>query len=218
MEAVVERLARSPRLPLILRDLEAFWKKEQKGRKRFYDSIEDGQKVEFINGKVIIHSPDTARHIEIRKRMTMLLDTFVAQHGLGRVFDEKALVCLSRNDYMPDVVLFLGAKAAAITPEQLQFPAPDLAVEVLSASTAKRDRGVKFNDYAAHAVAEYWIVDPEFRTVEIFRLDAFGKYELAWKYSGDDILRSEVLPDLKAPARALFEDAANLAAVRRLLR
>jgi Uma2 family endonuclease len=218
MEAVIERLSRSPRLPHIVRELDAFWKREQKARKFFYDSIEDGQKVEFINGKTIMHSPDTLRHLQARKRITVLLDTFVAQHRLGTVLDGKALICLTRNDYMPDVVVFLGDSAKTLTPEQLHFPAPELAVEVLSPSTARRNRGVKFNDYAAHGVRDYWIVDPEARAVERYRLDSFGKYELAWKHSGDELVLSEVLAGFKTPARAFFDGAAHLAALRKLLK
>ena len=40
------------------------------------------------------------------------------------------------------------------------FPAPDFAVEVLSPSTQKNNRGIKFDDYALHNVSEYWIIDP----------------------------------------------------------
>ncbi|GAB2598351.1 Uma2 family endonuclease [Spirosoma areae] len=42
----------------------------------------------------------------------------------------------------------------------MKLPAPDLVIEVLSKSTARRDRGVKFTDYAANGIAEYWIVNP----------------------------------------------------------
>lgn len=39
-------------------------------------------------------------------------------------------------------------------------PAPDFTVEVLSKSTASKDKGVKLEDYAAHGVRGYWIIDP----------------------------------------------------------
>ena len=218
MEAVVERLARSPRLAWIYRDLTAFWEKERKARKAFYDSIEDGQKVEFINGKTIVHSPDTVQHIQVRQRLTKLLETYATQNGLGTVLGEKALICLARNDYMPDMVFFLPEKGDVLAPDQMRLPSPDMAVEVLSPSTSRRDRGVKFNDYAAHGVTEYWIVDPEFRTVERYGIDLFGKYELLGKLSGDEIVQSAVLTGFKVPARAFFDDAANLAALRKMLR
>jgi len=49
--------------------------------------------------------------------------------------------------------------------------APDLIVEILSPSTAYRDRGVKFDTYERHGVREYWLVDPEAAFVEVYRLE-----------------------------------------------
>ncbi|MBI4663355.1 MAG: Uma2 family endonuclease [Verrucomicrobia bacterium] len=218
MESVVERLARSPKLGLIYRDLADLWEQEQKARQRFYESVEDGQKVEFINGEIIVHSPDTLKHVQVRKRLTKLLDTHAAVHDLGLVGDEKLLVALTRNDYMPDVVFFLKEKAAALEGDQSRFPAPDFAAEVLSSGTRRRDRGLKFEDYAAHGVREYWILDPDARTVEQYLLNALGRYALQKKASGDDEVRSEVVTGFKAPANAFFNDRANLAALRKLLR
>lgn len=218
MEAVVERLARSPKLGLIYRDLTALWEREQDARQRFYDTIEDGQKAEFINGEIIVHSPDKLKHVEVRVRLTNLLKNFVVTHDLGLVGDEKLLVCLTRNDYMPDVAFWLKKRAAAFDPDQTQFPAPDFAAEVLSTSTRRRDRGVKFQDYAAHGVREYWLLDPDTRTVEKYFLNSLGNYALEKKASGDDEVRSTVIPGFKSPASAFFDDRANLHALRRLLK
>ena len=63
----------------------------------------------------------------------------------------------------PDICYFGPPKAATIQPEMLYYPAPDLIVEVLSKSTQKNDREVKFEDYAVHNVSEYWIIDPTSR-------------------------------------------------------
>jgi len=218
MESVVERLARSPKLGLIYRDLAALWEQEQEARQRFYEGLEDGQKAEFINGEIIVHSPDTLKHVQVRKRLTKLLDTHASIHDLGPVGDEKLLVALTRNDYMPDVVFFLKEKAVALAGDQSKFPAPDFAAEVLSTGTRRRDRGVKFEDYAAHGVREYWILDPDARTVEKYVLNPLGRYALEKKASGDEEVRSEVVAGFKAPASAFFHDRANLASLRRLLR
>lgn len=218
MHAAAIRLARSPLLGMIVRDLDSLWKQESRKRKAFYDGIADGVKTEFINGEIIMHSPDRLVHFVARKHLTKLIDTHAAVHGLGLVGDEKALVCLTRNDYMPDVVFYSKEKAAAFTADQMQFPAPDFVAEVLSPSTRKRDRGVKMEDYAAHGVREYWIIDPVAETVEAFDLTAMGTYAANGRMSGDDELRSEVIKGFKAPAKALFDEEANLAALRKLLR
>jgi len=55
--------------------------------------------------------------------------------------------------------------------------APDMIVEILSPSTAKKDMTEKFNLYEEHGVKEYWIVHPEARTINTFLLQADGKYD-----------------------------------------
>ena len=97
----------------------------------------------------------------------------------------------------------------------MRFPAPDFVVEVLSPSTAANDRGVKFDDYAAHGVTEYWIIDPETETVEQYWLAGAG-YELAIKARTGE-LRSFAVPGFVIPVRAIFEDSLNQATLRQLL-
>ena len=97
----------------------------------------------------------------------------------------------------------------------MRFPAPDFVVEVLSPSTAANDRGVKFDDYAAHGVTEYWIIDPETETVEQYWLAGAG-YELAIKARTGE-LRSFAVPGFVIPLRAIFEDSLNQATLRQLL-
>ena len=97
----------------------------------------------------------------------------------------------------------------------MKFPAPDFIVEVLSGSTAKHDRETKFQDYAAHGVAEYWIVDPDKETIEQFVLQT-GEYELLLK-TKDGAISSFVLPEFSIPVRAVFDKKTNLEALARLL-
>ena len=104
--------------------------------------------------------------MRVTDNLVNLLRHFVVVNDLGEVFTEKALVCLTRNDYEPDVSFFGAEKAQEIDRDTMQFPAPDLVVEVLSESTAYRDRGVKWDDYALHQIQEYWIIDCDEQAIE----------------------------------------------------
>jgi Uma2 family endonuclease len=109
--------------------------------------------------------------------------------------------------------MFFGtAKLGLITPDTLRFPIPDLIVEVLSPSTEKRDRGIKFTDYALHGVREYWIIDPVAETVEPHRLEG-DAYPPAVAQK-DGLLDSQVIAGFEIPVRAIFDEAANTAAMR----
>lgn len=128
------------------------WSEEQSRRQRFYEEMTEEQKLEFIQGEVIVHSPARKNHLDATGNIYTLLNLFVKQHRLGSVFSEKALIQLTRNDFEPDVCFFKQKKAKQFQEDQLFFPAPDLVVEVLSKSTKKRDRGIKFEDYQLHEV------------------------------------------------------------------
>jgi Uma2 family endonuclease len=216
MNAVIEELWEAPELALWEEKIAARLREERTKREQFYRDITPSMKAEFINGSLLLHSPATVKHNYVRIRLARLLSVHVSARQLGQVFDEKLLVCLTRNDYEPDIVFYGPAKTAGLAPDQLRCPPPDLVVEVLSPGTEKNDRGVKFRDYAAHAVREYWLIDPETEFVEQYELVG-ESYTLRLK-SGSGAVRSLVVPDFEVPIRALFDEQANLTEVRRLAR
>lgn len=81
--------------------------------------------------------------------------------------------------------------------------APDLVIEILSPTTAARDRGPKLKAYARYGVPEYWIVDPASQAVEIFRLTADG-YQLAQTCRQDETLTSPLLPGFALQVGPIF--------------
>jgi Uma2 family endonuclease len=164
---------------------------------------------------MILHSPAKHQHLRITTRVSKLLDTYVSLRSLGVVNTEKCLCVFPRNDYEPDIVFFGVVKSASLKPDTLKFPVPDLAVEVLSSSTEARERGVKFEDYAANGVGEYWIIDAEAATLEQYLLQN-ETYQLSLK-SGSGQLKSEVITGLTIPLEALFDDQKNLAALRGIM-
>jgi Uma2 family endonuclease len=100
----------------------------------------------------------------------------------------------------------------------MEHPAPDLIVEVLSRSTTGRDRGVKFEDYAAHGVGEYWIIDPVRRSVEQYQLDeATMAFAVAATLYIDDTLTALTVPGFQIAVRAIFDREANLTALKTLM-
>jgi Uma2 family endonuclease len=215
LEALIAPLRHSPQLPEIVEQLQNEVEAERVRRQRFYQEMTPEQKVEFIDGEVILHSPARNAHLDVTKFILLLVDVFVRRHGLGEVKSEKCLCTFPRNDYEPDIVFFGPAKAAALQPGTMQFPVPDLVVEVLSDSTESRDRGVKFEDYAVHGVGEYWIVDVETRVVEQY-LPRDGSWHLELKSSSGEI-RSRIIEGSVAPVAAFFDAAANLAALQSLM-
>jgi Uma2 family endonuclease len=215
MDRLMEQVMEPPTLPDSVAELDTRLAAERERCRQFYAEIPDGAKWEFINGEIITHSPDMVRHMAVRGRLETLLWNHVNLHQLGTVLAEKGLCVFPRNDFMPDVIFFGSEKAATLQPRQLRLPVPDLACEILSDSTAGRDRGVKFRDYEAHGVAEYWLVDADAETLEQY-LRRDGTYTLELK-SANGSVRSRAVANLEIPIRALFDPVENLAALRTLL-
>ncbi|MBI4790020.1 MAG: Uma2 family endonuclease [Chloroflexi bacterium] len=222
VEQTVEELARSPLLPFVRRRIDALLDDEHQRREAFHQAIAagdpryDGRKVEFINGEVREAMPVQMQHADIGQYLLRLLQTFVELRHLGKVGYEKLMISLTRNDYEPDICFWRAEKASAFVPHQARFPAPDFVVEILSPSTESIDRDIKFKDYAAHGIAEYWIVDPDRQTVEQYILHG-DEYALAATV-GEGTLTSTAVSGFQVPLTALFDAAANLQALQNILK
>jgi Uma2 family endonuclease len=216
MPDTLQSLLARPDLPRVARAINETLQREQVRRTRFRSELTPSVKAEFIGGETVRHSPAKAKHLRATQNLVGLLRAFVQRHGLGEVFSEKALICLTRNDYEPDVVFFGKAKADGFSADQMEFPAPDFIAEVLSESTEQRDRGVKFEDYADHGVAEYWIIDCDETSVEQFCLQE-GVYKLAQKLKQGEI-DSLVIAGFRIPIAAIFDDQQFHVALTELLK
>ena len=215
MSVSLNQILEMPNAAILAERLKSALEEEQKKRRRFYKIVEEDKKMEFINGEIIFQSPAKLRHTNAIGLLLILLKSFVTKHELGFVGSEKMLVSLTRNDYEPDVCFFGIEKAKDFSPTQMQFPAPDIAVEVLSPSTEKYDRETKYQDYAAHGIRDYWIIDAEHEIVEQYFLQN-EEYELLLK-AKDGTIQSIVLPDFKIQIRALFDEKLNLEELKRLI-
>ncbi len=214
MDAILQPILESPSFPEYCAELNGALKAERERRHRFREELDETVKAEFINGEVFVHSPNQARHVRVRKFIASLLDAHVRKRRLGEVFDEKALVEFPRNDYEPDVIFFRSEKAAQIVGDTFFFPIPDLIVEVLSPSTEKNDRKIKFQDYARHGVEEYWIVEPKRCTIEQYLLEG-ARYPSALPRR-EGMLQSHAIAGFSVPITSLFDEAENADAVMKL--
>jgi Uma2 family endonuclease len=214
MPLAVSDILRSPRAKLLLDQLRTTLDDEAERRMRFRDEKDEKEKSECLNGRIFVHSPVKWEHNRTGLRTFKQIDAIVAVRKLGEVGLEKCMIGLTRNDVEPDICFWRTEVASLFDRKQMVFPAPDLVVEVLSPSTETNDRGLKFDDYAAHGIREYWIVDPDAETVEQYLLrPGADEYTLHAKTRQGPII-SPTLGDDAVPARALFDDAENLVAVK----
>jgi Uma2 family endonuclease len=202
---LIETLYHATDAVFIISAVEERLRSESEKRREYYDIVHENIKAEFINGEIIFHSPVKKRHWTVSMELSARLHNWVKDRDLGIVGVEKVMVSLTRNDYEPDICFFSKERAAAFNEEQMKFPAPDFVVEILSPSTEKNDRTVKFLDYALHGVREYWILDPEKRTVEQYVLRQ-GEFDLRQKLTEKGVCESVVVTSFSIEIEQLFSD------------
>lgn len=213
---IIDFAKKSPQALKIFNSLKSFLEDEKEKRKKFYETVKEDQKAEFINGEVIIHSPVKRKHNQITINLGFLIEAHINKFGLGEMGYDKIMIQLTRNDYEPDICFFNKSKAEKFTDDQMLFPPPDFVVEVLSPSTEKNDRTVKLIDYEAHGIREYWIIDPEKEIIEQYILEDKG-YFLNQK-SGTGQIKSVAVQDFEIPVRAVFDKEINNKAKEQILK
>ena len=128
----------------------------------------------------------------------------IESHALGRVYTAPIDVILSPTTVLqPDVVFVAAARTAIITDRAIEGP-PDLVVEILSAGTARRDRGAKAKLYARFGIPHYWVLDPKAHTFEALSLHGHS-YRLVASAAGADRIAAAPLADLNLDLASLWD-------------
>jgi Uma2 family endonuclease len=169
---------------------------ERMTAEEFFEYAPEDRKAELIDGLMIMPSPPSDRHERLQIFLLRLIGDFVERHDLGEVRGSRTAVLLA-NDQAPEPdILFVAKDRAGIVNERGVFGAPDLVVEVLSATTATYDRGPKFRAYDHAGVREVWLVDPYGPAgTEFFQRHAEVLRPLMPDAGG--IVHSVTLPDFK---------------------
>ena len=136
-----------------------------------YCSWDDGKRWELHEGVAYAMTGPLTEHQRISMRLSSILDGFL--RGKPCVpFAAPYDVRLNPHDGDDTVVqpdLLVVCDRSKIT-EKCCVGAPDFIIEILSPTTARHDRLLKFNLYLKTGVREYWIIDPESKTVQVCEL------------------------------------------------
>ena len=131
---------------------------------------DDGNRYEAIEGDLYTTPAPNTRHQRVSMRLQYALHRILERSGLGEVFVAPYGVEFpaTGEGVQPDI-LFVSRDRGAIVADAGIVGPPDLVVEILSPSTASRDRGIKLRLYERQGVREYWIVDPDENAVDVWR-------------------------------------------------
>jgi Uma2 family endonuclease len=156
---------------------------------------EDGRRYELYNGEVFEIPSPILLHQFVLGRLYLALSAYVQAHG-GSVFLSPLDIVLTDYDVVqPDVLLFMPEREHLLHMRKVTRHAPDLAIEILSPGTERNDRGRKLRLFEQHRLREYWLVDADGPSIEVYRLVG-NRLSLAGKADAAQPIESGLLPDL----------------------
>ena len=170
-----------------------------------YRNAPDDERYELLAGQLVMIAAPNIAHQIVGGELFGVLRDFVKKGRLGRVFSAPTDVVLSdTNVVQPDVIFVSKGRMSIVGKNNIQG-APDLVVEVISPSNPEQDLVRKRDIYARHGVAEYWIADPDARSMRVMILEG-GAYRVAGEYGIGDTLTSSTLKGLDLMVGEVFAE------------
>ena len=165
---------------------------------------EDGNRYELIEGELFVSRAPSLRHQEIVSNIVHAFRTYLDKNPIGKIFPGPGVIFSNISGVIPDLVYISNERRAEIAPGEKVEGAPDLIIEILSPGKENitRDRQVKRQLYRKYGVKEYWIVDPEEQTVEIYRAP---KFKLLQTLAIEEKISSPLLPGFLCSLQDIFK-------------
>jgi Uma2 family endonuclease len=162
------------------------------------------KRYEILDGDLLMSPSPTAIHQILLLKMAKLLSTFVEQNKFGQIFIVPFDVVLSDYEVIqPDIIFVSAENSHIIKPTHIQG-SPDLLIEILSPSSVQRDRIIKRKIYSRNGVKEYWLINPEQKTIQQFQLQKKA-FTLIKEFGAKESLSSSFFPELVIQLENIFD-------------
>lgn len=164
----------------------------------------DGHRYEVVQGVLMMSPAPEPVHQGVIGVIYRHLSDHIFAKRRGLVFTGPLDVVFDAQlTVQPDVLVLLTSHLDRLQKKRI-VGAPDLAVEVISPSSVTYDRLVKHTIYEQAGVPEYWLVNLEEQTIEVFVLEE-GKYCSLGMFQGEQTLPSRIVPEIEVPVAQLFD-------------
>ncbi len=163
----------------------------------FYALPEGPPDHEFEEGKLIDMPRPHPRHQAILRELVAEITIYLRSKPIGTLWPEVDVQISRSRVYAPDLVFLAAENRERLRQTEGRIiGAPDLVVEIVSPSSASRDRVAKFNAYRQAGVLWYWLVDGELLVVEEFHLTSEGYLAIA-RVAAGGTFQPQLFPGLQ---------------------
>ncbi|MDX2216699.1 MAG: Uma2 family endonuclease [Oculatellaceae cyanobacterium bins.114] len=164
------------------------------------------KRYEIIDGELFVTRAPHIRHQGAAGKLHVRLEIWSEMSGAGSAFQSPGVIFTPTDAVIPDVV-WVSRERLTNGIDELGhlIVAPELMVEVLSPGelNEQRDKEVKLKLYSLHGVQEYWIVNWQLRSLEVYRR-ADAQLQLAATLFSEDSLTSPLLPGFSVSIAQIF--------------
>jgi Uma2 family endonuclease len=166
---------------------------------------DDGRRYEILDGELAVSPAPTSRHQLACENLGHALSIWVRARKLGRIWRAPIDLILAPTTVVQPDLLYVSNARRAIVSERGLESAPDLVIEILSDSTAARDRGVKMQIYARYGVPHYWILDTKDRLLETY-VRGNATYERTALYRDGDVIGPDLPEGFTMPVVEIWSE------------
>lgn len=166
---------------------------------------DDNNRYELIDGELLVSEAPGIPHQRPLGRLFNRLTNYLVENPIGELIFGPGIVFDDYNGVIPDMVFVNAGREHIITDRGL-IDAPDLVVDVVSPGerNSERDRHLKRQLYSSRGVREYWVVDPQLKTIEVYRLRE-NVLVLEATLRGTDTLVSALFPGFSCIVSEIFD-------------
>lgn len=173
----------------------------EKARYTFADVLawEENDRIEIINGEAVMMAPPSRVHQEISGEIFRQLANYLEGKKCRVYAAPFAVRLFERDGEAPEDVDTMVEPDLSVVCDSDKLDkhgckgAPDMVIEILSPSTRRHDRLVKLGLYQRAGVREYWIVNPDEQTVQVFTQDDGGSLRLTEEYERGSVAKVNAL-------------------------
>ena len=160
---------------------------------------------ELIHGEIVKRASPNTPHQRTLRKLFFELEAYIRRKKVGELFTAPYDVYFDENTagVQPDILFISNEREFIIHEDNGAVGAPDLIIEIVSEGSIDKDRIVKKEVYERFAVKEYWIVDPAYKTVEIYKMED-NSYVLAAFAEREGKITSSVLQGFELDVKTIF--------------
>ena len=182
-------------------------------RYTFADALTWGEdeRIEIIDGEAVMMAPPLRVHQEISTKLVQQLANFLDGKRCKVYHAPFAVRLFEENGDRPEDVDTMVEPDITVVcdPDKLDKygckGVPDMVIEILSPSTRRHDLAVKYRLYQRAGVREYWIIDPDTKVVQVFRLED-GLYNAPDVFTAGSVAPVGIWDDFSIDLSQLFTE------------